>query len=423
MLKAYSRVPLWGRILAALFLGLIVGLIVGPGIVVIKPIGTLFINAIKMIVVPLIFLSLVCGVMSLEPAKLGRIGGKTIGLYLCTTVVAVSFGLIVGLLIEPGVGLSLKAGAAPAVKAPPPVVDVFLAMVPTNPVDALARGDVLQIIVFAIVFGIAMTLAGERAAPLARVIQAGNDVILKLVGMVMELAPFGVFALIAWVTGTYGAAALLPLIKLIIAVYVACAIHAFVTLSGLVAILGRLSPMQYIKGIAEPGIVAFTTTSSNATLPVTMRVAETKLGISNAVASFSLPLGATVNMDGTAIYQGITALFVAQLFGIDLGAGQYIAIITSATLASIGTAGVPGAGLIMMSMVLGAVGLPLEGIAVVAGIDRILDMARTSVNVIGDLAVSLVVAKSEGELDLARYNSGSAAVEAPIIAASRKVSA
>jgi Na+/H+-dicarboxylate symporter len=224
----------------------------------------------------------------------------------------------------------------------------------------------------------------------------------------------------AWVAGTYGIGVLLPLAALILAVYLACLLHASVTLGGvLVGLIGRLNPLSFFKGASEPGIVAFTTTSSNATLPVTMEAAERKLGISNGVASFTLPLGATINMDGTCIYQGIAALFVAQAFGIDLSFGQYATIVMTATLASIGTAGVPGAGLIMTSMVLQSVGLPLEGIAIIAGIDRILDMARTSVNVIGDVAVSLIIAKSEGEFDPAVYY-GTRPAEAPSMAVPAK---
>jgi Na+/H+-dicarboxylate symporter len=418
MLAKYRNTPLWARILAALVAGAVVGVIAGPSAAAIKPVGDLFINAIRMLIVPLIFFSLVCGVMSLkDPAKLGRIGGKTIGLYLITTMVAVILGLLVGALLQPGAGLKLERSAlqAPNAAAAPSFLDTLLKVVPTNPVDALARGDVLQIIVFSILLGLAITYAGERAAPVARVFEAGNEVIMRLVMMIMEIAPFGVFALMAWVAGTYGIGVLLPLAALILAVYLACLLHAFVTLGGvLVGLIGRLNPLSFFKGASEPGIVAFTTTSSNATLPVTMEAAEKKLGISNGVASFTLPLGATINMDGTCIYQGIAALFVAQAFGIDLSFGQYATIVMTATLASIGTAGVPGAGLIMTSMVLQSVGLPLEGIAIIAGIDRILDMARTSVNVTGDVAVSLIIAKSEGEFDPAVYYGTRPAEAAPI---------
>jgi Na+/H+-dicarboxylate symporter len=331
-------------------------------------------------------------------------------------------GLLVGEVLQPGAGLKLDQGSlqAPNAMAPPSILDTLMKVVPTNPVDALARGDVLQIIFFSILLGLAITYAGERAAPVARLFEAGNEVIMKLVMMIMELAPFGVFALMAWVAGSYSISVLLPLAALILAVYLACLLHAVSMLGGvLVGLIGRLNPLPFFKGVSEPGIVAFTTTSSNATLPVTMEVAEKELGVSNSVASFALPMGATLNMDGTCIYQGIAALFVAQAFGIDLSFGQYATIVIAATLASIGTAGVPGAGLIMTSMVLQSVGLPLEGIAIIAGIDRILDMARTSVNVVGDVAVSLIVAKSEGEFDPAVYygtRPAEAAEVAPIAA-------
>jgi Na+/H+-dicarboxylate symporter len=269
----------------------------------------------------------------------------------------------------------------------------------------MASGSVLQIIVFALMLGVAINLAGEKGKPVAVVFESFAEIMYKMTHMVMAFAPYGVFALMAWVAGKYGLDVLLPLGKVILGVYVGCIIHVLLTLTGGgIMLMSRLNPIRYWRGIIDAQAVAFTTTSSSGTLPVTMECARTNLGVSKPISSFVLPLGATINMDGTALYQGVAALFVAQAFGIDLSTGQYITIILTSTLASIGSAGVPGAGLIMLSLVLTSVGLPLEGLAVIAGIDRILDMARTTVNVTGDLMVSVLIAKSEGELDEDVYN-------------------
>jgi len=407
MWKSWSSIKLWKRIAGGLVLGIIVGALLSgaPGVVDtwIKPFGTLFLNFIKMLIVPLVFLSLVVGVTSLkDPARMGRIGVKTILWYLLTTAFAVVIGLIFGLVFQPGSGVE-KVAAAVTAKELPSVVDTFLNLVPTNPVAALSSGNILQIIVFAIILGISITFVGPKAEPLERVIDAGAQAMYKMTAGVMELAPFGVFALMAWVAAKYGLGILLPLAKIIACVYAACLLHALVTYSIILKAYG-LSPMPFFKGIIDAQMVAFTTTSSAGTLPVTMRCTQDNLGVSPSVSSFVLPLGATINMDGTAIYEAIAALFVAQVFGVTLGAGDYVMIVVVATLASIGAAGVPGAGLIMLTLVLTTIGLPLEGLAIVAGIDRILDMARTTINVTGDAMVSCLVAKSEGELDQTVYD-------------------
>lgn len=394
-------------------LGVIVGAVVGPATeTYIKPFGTLFINLIKMLIVPLIFLSLVSGVTSMDDIqKMGRVGGKTFLLYLATTAIAITIGLLVGTILEPGVGLEFsKEGLTAKSKEAPGLVATLLNMVPRNPIAAMASGKVLQIIVFAIMLGIAISLAGEKGKPVKVLVDAGAEVMCKLTHMVMAYAPYGVFALMAWVAGKFGLSILLPLAKIIAGVYIACILHVLITLAGGgIMLLGRLSPRPYFAGIVDAQAVAFTTTSSSGTLPVTIACAQDNLGVSKSMSSFVLPLGATINKDGTALYQGVAALFVAQAFGIDLSTGDYGMIILTSTLASIGSAGVPGAGLIMLTLVLTTVGLPLEGIAIIAGIDRILDMARTTVNVTGDLMVSVLIAKSEGELDEDSYNA--AAVE------------
>ena len=399
-----SKIALWKKILIGLVLGVAVGAFLGADAEYIKPLGTLFINAIKMLIVPLVFCSLVVGVTSMQDTKkMGRIGFKTIAIYMFTTAIAISIGLGIGTVMEPGEGLNMVATSDVVAKEAPSLVDTLLAMVPKNPIGALAAGNILQIIVFALGLGIALTLIGEKGKPVVRVFESFAEAMYKLTEIVMSFAPVGVFALSAWVAGKYGLDILLPLAKVIAAVYVGCILHVLFVCGGLVSIKAKLNPVRYFKGIRDAQMVAFTTTSSSGTLPVSMRCAHEKLGVSRSISSFTLPLGATINMDGTALYQGVCALFIAQAFGIDLSGADYITIVLTATLASIGTAGVPGAGLIMLSLVLSTVGLPMEGLAIIAGIDRILDMARTSVNVSGDLMVSLLIGKSENEFNEAVY--------------------
>ncbi|WCE28690.1 dicarboxylate/amino acid:cation symporter [Vibrio sp. SCSIO 43137] len=404
---AWSRLELWKKILIGMILGVIVGTAMGPDAEVLKPIGTLFINAIKMLIVPLVFCSLIVGITSMrDTKKMGRIGLKAVLFYLGTTAVAITIGLVLAAVLTPGEGLNMVASNPEAAgKEAPPLVQTLLNMVPKNPVGALAAGNILQIIVFAIGLGISLVLVGEKAEPAIKVFESLAEAMYKLTELVMKLAPFGVFGLMAWVAGKYGMDVLLPLIKVVAVVYLGAIIHVLVFYSGLVTTLGGLNPVRYLKGLANPAAVAFTTTSSSGTLPATIKASRQELGVSKSVSSFVLPLGATINMDGTALYQGVCALFIAQAFGVDLATSDYITIILTATFASVGTAGVPGAGLIMLSLVLTTVGLPIEGLAIVAGIDRVLDMARTTVNVCGDMMVSVMVAKSEGELDTSIYNS------------------
>ncbi|RAU19413.1 dicarboxylate/amino acid:cation symporter [Nitrincola tibetensis] len=402
----WSKMPLWQKILIGMVLGAITGSIMGPNAEVLKPLGTLFLNAIRMLIVPLVFCSLVVGITSMQDTrKMGRIGVKSIVLYLGTTAVAITIGLGLGFIFTPGAGLDMTAPVvAEAAKEAPTLVETLLNMIPTNPINSLAAGNILQIIVFALGLGIALTLSGEIAKPAIAVFESLAEAMYTLTGLVMKLAPYGVFGLMAWVAGTYGLEILLPLIKVITVVYIGCIIHVVVFYSGLISVVGRLNPLNYLKGIVSPAAVAFTTTSSAGTLPVSIKAAQEELGVSKGISSFVLPMGATINMDGTALYQGVCALFIAQAFGIELEMSDYIVIIATATLASIGTAGVPGTGIIMLSLVLTTVGLPIEGLAIIAGIDRILDMARTTVNVCGDLMVSTLVAKSENELDQEIYS-------------------
>ena len=402
----WMSVPLWLQILIGMLLGIGVGVALGEQATLLKPIGTLFVNTIKMLIVPLVFCSLIVGVTSMQDtAKMGRIGFKSFAFYLCTTAIAITVGLVVGYVLQPGAGLGLEtAVTAVDAKEVPSVMQTLINIVPTNPIAALASGQILQVIVFAVALGVALVLIGDHGKPAIAVFESLAEAMYKLTDMVMKLAPYGVFGLMAWVAGEYGIDMLLPLLKVIIAVYLGCILHIVGFYSIVLSVFAKLSPIQFFKGISNAMAVAFTTSSSAGTLPVSMKCASEYLGVNKKISSFVLPLGTTINMDGTALYQGVTALFVAQAFGIDLTWVDYITIILTATLASIGTAGVPGAGLVMLTLVLTTVGLPLEGVALIAGIDRVLDMARTVVNVSGDLVATTVIAKSEDELDIVHYN-------------------
>ena len=405
MMVWWKHLALWKKIFIGLCLGLIVGLLFKDVALMLKPVGTLFINMIKMLIVPLVFATLVTGITSMEDlSKMRRIGIKTFSIYLITTAIAVAIGLAFGILFEPGSGVALSNTTAVAVKNAPPLIDTLLALVPTNPIDSLTKGDILQIIVFAIFLGISINLAGEKGRPVAAFFESFSETMFKMTEIVISFAPIGVFGLMAWVSASYGVDVLLSLAKVIACVYIASMIHMALTMGGGIALFAKLNPIRFFKGILSAQTVAFTTTSSSGTLPITTSNTIHNLGVSKPIASFVLPLGATINMDGTAIYQGICVMFVAQAFGVDLTFANYLTIILTATLASIGTAGVPGAGLIMLSLVLTSVNLPLEGIAIIAGIDRILDMARTTVNITGDAMTSVLIAKSEGELDEKIYN-------------------
>ncbi|MDO4177839.1 MAG: dicarboxylate/amino acid:cation symporter [Phascolarctobacterium sp.] len=388
------------KILIGLALGIIAGLQLGAegtafAKTYIGPLGTIFMNMIKMVIVPLVFSSLVIGCTALgDIKKVGRIGVKTVALYLLTTAFAIVIGLAFGTMFQPGAGMSMAGvNAKVAAKAAPPLMKVITDIFPTNPLEAMVKANMLQIIVFSLFVGCGITAVGEKADYFKHAIDGLAEVCYKIVGFIMTLAPLGVFGLITPVVAANGPAVLLPLLKVILAVYLACLVHAVVVYGSLVKIAG-FSLSEFVKGVAPASLMAFSSCSSGGTLPLTMTCAR-KLGVSKEISSFVLPLGATINMDGTAAYQGVCALFIAQVYGIELTGAQYFTIIVTGTLASIGTAGVPGAGFIMLTMILTALGLPLEASALIAGIDRILDMPRTSVNVTGDVCVSLLVDKTE----------------------------
>ncbi|WP_039872269.1 dicarboxylate/amino acid:cation symporter [Photobacterium angustum] len=374
--------------------------------------GKIFIASLKMLVVPLVFVSLVCGTSSLKDiATLGRLGGKTVLFYLATTAIAITLALFLANVFQPGAGADLSAATTFAAKEAPTLGSVIVGMFPTNPISSMANGNTLQIIVFAVLFGIAISAAGKPGERIAEVFKDLNEVIMKLVALLMNIAPFGVFFLMAKLFTGLGLDAIFNLINYFLVLVAALLIHGLVTYSAMLKIFTGLSPITFLKKMEDAVMFAFSTASSNATIPVTMETATKRLGVNNKIASFTVPLGATINMDGTAIMQGVATVFIAQAFNIDLSMGDYIAVIVTATLASIGTAGVPGVGLIMLAMVLNQVGLPVEGIAIIMGVDRLLDMIRTAVNITGDSVVTCIVAKSENELDIERFNDPAAAVK------------
>ena len=411
-----STLSLSAKIFIAMILGAIAGLILNfagnpewsqlwltEGIF--EVVGQVFISLLKMLVVPLVFVSLVCGSSSLsDPKMLGRVGGKTIALYLLTTAIAVSLALGSAVIFEPGIGVHNIATVEAQITESVPFTQVLIDMVPTNPVAAMADGQMLPIILFAVLLGISITLSGEIGARVSNWFNDMNAIIMKLVTLVMEVAPYGVFALIAILAATSSGEDILALGKYVSLVFAVLFIHALIVYPTILVLIGHLNPLLFLSKLRAAMLFAFTTASSNATIPVTLETVEKKIGVSNKIASFTVPLGATINMDGTAIMQGIATGFIAQFYGIDLSLSQYLMVVVMVILASIGTAGVPSVGLVVLAGVLDQVGLPAEGIALILGVDRLLDMTRTVVNITGDSMVTTIVAKSEGELDIDVFN-------------------
>ncbi len=403
MAEKKGKLSLSIQILIALVAGIIVGLALqgNPDIAnnYIRPLGTLFLNMIKLLIVPLVFSSLMVGVANMEDVtKLGRIGGKTFVYFFLTTAIAIVIGLVLGNLLNVGGGFVLPAGEIVyEAKEAPPFITTLINLIPSNPLKSIVEGEMLQIIVFALVLGGGVLMIGEKGKIVFEFFDSIAEAMYVITSWVMKFAPIGVFGLITPVIAQNGPEVLMPLLRLIVVVYLACIIHIGVIYTLSVKFLGKMSPAKFYKGAFPAWAMAFTTSSSSGTLPLTMKCAEENLGVSKPVASFVLPLGATINMDGTAIYQGVCALFIAQVYGLNLDLGQQMTIVLTATLASVGTAGVPGSGMIMLAMVLQGVGLPVEGIALVAGIDRILDMIRTSLNVLGDLTCAVFIENTEKE--------------------------
>jgi Na+/H+-dicarboxylate symporter len=415
-LASKKKFSLSMRIFIAMVLGAITGGIIGAmdnpawtqtwlvdGIF--RVFGQVFISLLQMLVVPLVFVSLVCGSSSLsDPKVLGRVGGKTIALYLLTTGIAVTLALGAAIIFKPGIGVSPIEAVPAAIAEATPFAQVLIDMVPRNPVSAMANAQMLPIIVFSVLLGIAITLSGEHGRRIGSWFQDFNAVVMRLVTLVMRFAPYGVFALITNLAATSDLADFMAIGKYVALVFIVLFIHGLVVYPTFLMVLGRVNPWRFLYKMRAAMLFAFSTASSNATLPVTMESVQKRVGVSNKVASFTIPLGATINMDGTAIMQGIATGFIAQFYGVELGLAQYMLVVVMVILASIGTAGVPSVGLVVLAGVLAQVGLPAEGIAMILGIDRLLDMTRTMVNITGDAAVTTIVARSEGELDLDVFN-------------------
>ncbi len=415
----WFKIKLWQRVLAALALGVVFGLtasgVLGQDAATqwidtwIRPVGQMFINLIRMLIVPLIFTTLVAGIIAMgKPSKLGSLGVKTIILYLATTFFANVIGLAFGTLFRPGAGVDLAGvEAVPVNTDPPSITERLLEIIPTNPVAALADGDVLAIIFFSIFLGVAILSTGAAGKPMGELFNSASEVVLKITHYVMEVAPFGVFALVSYTAASQGLEALQAILTLIVAVYLGLIAHAVITYGILIRFVLNLPLIRFFRGMTDPIAVAYSTASSSATLPVTIAAASDNLGVKKSVAGSVLPLGATINMDGTALYLGILALFTAQAFGYELTFINYVMIAFTAAIVSIGAAGIPSASLFLLAIVLETFGVTPEHTAIIVGfilpVDRIMDMARTAVNVTGDAAVATAVAKWEGELDEERF--------------------
>lgn len=415
----WKNMGLTGKIIVAMVLGIILGLFINysglnaeGGFVdtyitngLLAIIGKLFVNSLKMLVVPLVLISLICGVCGIGDIRLlGRIGTKTFLIYMMTTALAIATAIGLGIVFGIGKGMDVATEAEFEAASAPPLLDVFSNIIPSNPISAMANGDMLSIIFFAVLIGISILMVGKPAKGLVQSLELINEVILKMVTIIMNLAPYGVFALLTKAMAELGLDLIWSLLGYVAVLVGSLAFHFFITMMIVLKLFSGLSIKTFLAKMREVQIFAFSTSSSNATIPITLRTVTKRMGVNNSVASFTVPFGATINMDGTAIMQGTATIFIANIYGIDLGVTEYLTVILMSVLASIGTAGVPGVGLIMLSMVFAQVGLPIEGIGLILGVDRILDMLRTAVNVGGDAAVTTIVAKSENKMDVAIYN-------------------
>ncbi|CAN6961561.1 dicarboxylate/amino acid:cation symporter [Psychrobacter okhotskensis] len=415
----WKNMGLTGKIIVAMILGIVLGLFINysglnaegsfvntyitNGFLAI--IGKLFVNSLKMLVVPLVLISLICGVCGIGDIRLlGRIGTKTFMIYMMTTALAIATAIGLGIVFGIGKGMNVETAAEFEAASAPPLLDVFSNIIPSNPISAMANGDMLSIIFFAVLIGISILMVGKPAKGLVKSLELINEVILKMVTIIMNLAPYGVFALLTKAMAELGLDLIWSLLGYVAVLVGSLAFHFFITMMIVLKLFSGLSVKTFLAKMREVQIFAFSTSSSNATIPITLRTVTKRMGVNNSVASFTVPFGATINMDGTAIMQGTATIFIANIYGIDLGVTEYLTVILMSVLASIGTAGVPGVGLIMLSMVFAQVGLPIEGIGLILGVDRILDMLRTAVNVGGDAAVTAIVAKSENKMDVAIYN-------------------
>jgi Na+/H+-dicarboxylate symporter len=420
-----KKMSLTAKVLIGMALGIVVGLVINlaglntegsfVNVYLIEGlfnvVGKMFVNSLKMLVVPLVFFSLICGVCGIGNIKmLGRVGSKSFGLYMMTTAIAIATAIVIAAMFSIGSGMNLETAAVFEGKEAPPLSQVLIDIIPGNPINAMANGDMLPIIFFSILVGISILMVGEKAKGVAAGAEVFNEIMMKMVNIVMAVAPYAVFALIARAIADLGLDLLASLAGYVAVLVSALMIHLFVTLMIVLKVFSGLNPMTFLRKVRNVQVFAFSTASSNATIPVTLRTVEKRIGVDNSVASFTVPFGATINMDGTAIMQGVATVFIANVYNVELGMVGYLTVILMSVLASIGTAGVPGVGLIMLSMVFAQVGLPIEGIGLILGVDRLMDMIRTAVNVSGDAVVSSIVAKSEGKLDQTVFDDPEAGV-------------
>ena len=416
-MSLYKSLSFTQKMLVSMLAGAIIGIILNNidayhGIIneylsngLFDVVGKLFVNSLKMLVVPLVFCSITVGITSLgDLALMGRIGIKAIFIYLITTAVAISLAIVLSIIINPGQGFEVKESVTFTAKEAPALSSVITSIIPSNPILAMAEGEMLQIILFAIILGIAITITGKNAEPFKKGLQSLNDIMMSMVSIVMKFAPIGVFFLIAKTFSTQGISMIVPLASYFFTVTIVLLLHVLLTYSFFLKFVGKVSPILFLKKIRTAVVFAFSTASSNATIPVTLNTVVKRLGVNKAIASFTVPLGATINMDGTAIMQGMATIFIAQMSGIDLTLIQYVQVVILAVVTSIGTAAVPSAGTITLVIILQQFGLPLEAIGIILAVDRILDMLRTSVNVTGDAAIACIVADSEDLLDKDIFN-------------------
>ena len=403
-MKLWQKVTL--GLVAGIFFGIYAPLEYAKAV---KPMGDIFLSLIKMVIMPLIFFSLISGMTNIsDPDALGRIGMKATIAFLSTTVFAVLFGIGVALILEPGVGTIIELGDVASIAKPTEfdAMTFFVNIIPTNPIEAFAKGEVLQVVFFALFLGVTINKMGPNTQELRAVIHSSARLFIKMISYVIELAPYAAFALIAWVVSTQGVAVLFSLSKLVFAVVIAMVLQ-YLIFGLMIMVFCRMSPMPFYRKSWEYQVIALSSASSKATLPTTMEVCNQRLGVSESSTAFLLPLGAALNMNGFAINLSLTTIFFAQMLGVPLEFHDYLIIVLTSTLGSIGGAGIPGASLIMLPMVLASVNLPIEGVAILAGIDRVLDMLRTAINITGDATITLIVDNSEGTLDREKYLSTS----------------
>lgn len=394
----------WIKVLLGLFLGIAVGLIVKREILFLKFLGNIFIDLLKMLVSLIVFASVVPGICHIhDPKKLGRIGLKTLVYYLCTTLIAITFGLVCSFFLEPGAGLSLTRLSIPMVSTSYSFLTFITSLIPVNPIASFIEGNILQIIVFSMFFAYAIILSGDKGKPVLHLIESLAKIMYSLAHFIMKFVPYGVFALIATAVGSIGFKVVFPLIKFLIANYIACFLQIFLIFSGSIRYLARLDVIPFFRGMKNAIILAFTTSSSSVTLPVSLECVRDHLGVSKDISGFVLSLGSTINMNGAAIGQATAAYFIAEAYGIELNVIKIGILFFVSLVSSIGSAGIPGTGIVMLSVVLNAIGLPLEGIALLAGVDRIREMVSAVTNILGDAAAAVYVAASEQEINQQKY--------------------